>query len=107
MVVSNAKYEFIFADIGTNGRVSDAGVSANCKLKELFDGNNFHLPDLHPSKYLTEAPICAVRRRCLSADTLHDETLSIPKSKRPTKNLFLSTVKSTTSDYKCVWHINK
>jgi hypothetical protein len=31
---ANAKYEFIYCDIGTNGRISDGGVIENTKLYE-------------------------------------------------------------------------
>lgn len=34
MTIANANYEFIYYDVGTNGRVSDGGVIANTKFFE-------------------------------------------------------------------------
>jgi len=34
MALVNSKYEFVYVDVGTNGRVSDGGVWNKCKLKQ-------------------------------------------------------------------------
>ena len=40
----NANYEFMFADIGTNGRVSDGGVWRNCKLRDIMETQTSGVP---------------------------------------------------------------
>ena len=45
MAVANANYEFIYIDVGANGRVSDGGVWGNCTLSKCLDEeNNAGLP---------------------------------------------------------------
>ena len=39
MAVVNANYEFISADVGTNGRVSDGGVFSNSSFGAAFKQN--------------------------------------------------------------------
>jgi hypothetical protein len=36
MAVVNANYEFLYCDIGTNGRISDGGVIENTKFHEYL-----------------------------------------------------------------------
>ena len=45
LAVSNSKYEFTYVDIGTNGRVSDAGVWANSGLKHFFESGPAQLTE--------------------------------------------------------------
>lgn len=45
MAVVNANYEFITVEVGINGRASDAGVFAQCKLKYLYDEGLLYLPE--------------------------------------------------------------
>lgn len=45
MAIVNAKYEFMMADSGTNGRVSDGGVIHNTKFWELLQRNLLNIPD--------------------------------------------------------------
>ena len=40
MAVANAKYVFIYVDIGCNCRASDGGVWGNCTLSSAFEENN-------------------------------------------------------------------
>ncbi|CAL4065914.1 unnamed protein product, partial [Meganyctiphanes norvegica] len=48
MAVVNAEYEFVFVDVGANGRVHDGGVFANTAFaKKLYD-NTLNLPDASP-----------------------------------------------------------
>uniref|UniRef100_A0A1Y1LDP2 DDE Tnp4 domain-containing protein n=1 Tax=Photinus pyralis TaxID=7054 RepID=A0A1Y1LDP2_PHOPY len=44
MAISNANYEFIMCDIGTNGRVSDGGVIRNTTFYELLVANKLKIP---------------------------------------------------------------
>lgn len=44
MAVADANYEFIYVDVGTNGRVSDGGVWGNCKLFHSLNDNTAGLP---------------------------------------------------------------
>src|SRR5688572_9634119 len=44
LAVVNANYEFIFVDVGTNGRVSDGGVFAQSKLGKAISKNKLPLP---------------------------------------------------------------
>lgn len=44
MAVANANYEFIYVDVGANGRISDGGVWNNCSLAKRLEGNEAELP---------------------------------------------------------------
>jgi hypothetical protein len=44
LAIANSKYEFIYCDIGTNGRISDEGVAENTKFYEKFVGGYLQLP---------------------------------------------------------------
>ena len=44
MAVVDAKYEFIYVDVGTNGRISDGGVWEGCSLKESLERQDIGLP---------------------------------------------------------------
>lgn len=44
MAVVNANYEFMYVDVGTNGRVSDGGVWANSSLCARLQEGTFGLP---------------------------------------------------------------
>ena len=39
MAVANSNYEFIYVDVGRNGRASDGGVWGNCSLAALISEN--------------------------------------------------------------------
>lgn len=47
MAIANANYEFIMVDIGSNGRVSDAGVFSNTLFYKNFKENKLKIPDSH------------------------------------------------------------
>lgn len=40
MAMTDANYRFLFVDIGCNGRVGDAGLYEQCKLKSFMENNN-------------------------------------------------------------------
>jgi len=42
--IANANYEFLYCDIGTNGRVSDGGVIENTKFYEKLLHEELNLP---------------------------------------------------------------
>jgi hypothetical protein len=44
MAVVNANYEFLYCDIGTNGRISDGGVIENTKFYEYLVNDRLELP---------------------------------------------------------------
>ena len=44
MGVANANYELIYADVGTNGRVSDGGVWSECSLRKNLISGSIKLP---------------------------------------------------------------
>ncbi|CAH2015323.1 unnamed protein product [Acanthoscelides obtectus] len=44
MGIENANYEFIYCDVGTNGRVSDGGVIENTKFMKYLAANKLNLP---------------------------------------------------------------
>lgn len=44
MGIANANYEFIYCDVGTNGRVSDGGVIENTKFMKHLAANKLNLP---------------------------------------------------------------
>ena len=44
MAVTDSNYKFIYVDVGTNERVSDGGVWANCSLSTLLKEGRANLP---------------------------------------------------------------
>lgn len=44
MAIVNAKYQFMYIDIGVNGRISDGGVLQNTKFFEKLDNSDLHIP---------------------------------------------------------------
>lgn len=48
MALVNSKYQFIFADIGGQGRISDGGIFRNTVLWEKICNNSLNLPSPHP-----------------------------------------------------------
>jgi hypothetical protein len=44
LATANAKYEFIYGDVGINGRISDGGVIENTTLYEKLSGGHTQLP---------------------------------------------------------------
>ena len=44
MGICNANYEFIYVDVGKNGRVSDSGVWANSTIRSEIESGNIALP---------------------------------------------------------------
>lgn len=45
MAIANANYEFIYCDIGTNGRISDGGVTENTRFMQNLKANKLNLPE--------------------------------------------------------------
>lgn len=45
MAVADADYNFIFVDIGCQGRISDGGVFKNCELYKKMEKGNLNLPE--------------------------------------------------------------
>ena len=45
MAVVDARYEFLYVDVGTNGRVSDGGVWKGCSLKTAIERKILELPE--------------------------------------------------------------
>ena len=43
MALVDADYEFIYVDIGCNGRISDGGVFRNCSLSKEIEHNNLNI----------------------------------------------------------------
>lgn len=48
LALVDATYNFIYVDVGCQGRISDGGVFNNTAFKEQLDGNSLHLPPPHP-----------------------------------------------------------
>ena len=46
LAIANANYEIIYANIGSNGRVSDGGVWANCDLQQRLESGTAGVPGL-------------------------------------------------------------
>ena len=42
------EYEFLYVDVGINGRNSDGGIWANCPLKFALESNAVNIPDPTP-----------------------------------------------------------
>lgn len=45
MAVADADYNFIFVDIGCQGRISDGGVFKNCELYKKIENTNLNAPE--------------------------------------------------------------
>ena len=50
MALVDAKYRFLYCNIGVNGRISDGGVYRRCNLSELVDDpqNPLSIPNKKP-----------------------------------------------------------
>lgn len=48
MAVVDADLKFIYVDVGTNGRISDGGIWANCSLRKRLEAGSMNLPDPAP-----------------------------------------------------------
>ena len=48
MAIAGPDYECIYADIGTNGRVNDAGVWNKCSISTAIDDNTLSIPSPRP-----------------------------------------------------------
>lgn len=44
MAIVNAKYQFMYIDVGMNGRMSDGGVLQNTKFFEKLENGELHIP---------------------------------------------------------------
>ncbi|CAH1992807.1 unnamed protein product [Acanthoscelides obtectus] len=57
LAIANLNDEFIYVDIGTNGRISDGGVLRKTKFFQRFASNSVNLPSPRkPSGHLEELP---------------------------------------------------
>ena len=48
MAVVDASYNFIFADVGCQGRISDSGVFSNTEFCKLLNSKSLSLPNPAP-----------------------------------------------------------
>ncbi|CAH1992747.1 unnamed protein product [Acanthoscelides obtectus] len=48
MALVDAKYKFLYVDVGCNGRISDGGMYANCSLSRAFENNMLNMPKPRP-----------------------------------------------------------
>ena len=48
MAIASPKYQCLYADVGTNGRVSDGGVWNNCGLLNSLENSSLELPNPRP-----------------------------------------------------------
>ena len=58
MACVSANYEFIYVDVGCEGRQSDGGIWRNCVMKKKLDKGKLHLPsarNLPGSEYCTKS----------------------------------------------------
>ncbi|GBN79263.1 hypothetical protein AVEN_87622-1 [Araneus ventricosus] len=61
MALVGADLKFLFVDVGTNGRISDGGVWAKCKLKSALEKNKIKIPKANfLSGTLTKVPYVIV-----------------------------------------------
>ena len=44
LALVDARYRFLFADVGTNGRISDGGVWSKCALRHQIESGQIELP---------------------------------------------------------------
>jgi len=57
MAAANSNYEFIFADVGVNGRVSDGGVISHTKFGKMMDKQDIAVP---PPKEICENDVIPI-----------------------------------------------
>ena len=62
MAVVDANYEFIYVDVGCNGRVSDGGVWGNSTLSKRLEAKTAGVPQQHNAREPQSPAICASRR---------------------------------------------
>ena len=54
MAVANAHYEFLYVEIGTNGRVSDGGVFSKTSFNKALTNKKLNIPDPSPLTFGSE-----------------------------------------------------
>ena len=54
LALVDAEYNFLYVDVGCNGRVSDAGVYNKSSLCSAIENNSIHLPE---DEYLSNSDI--------------------------------------------------
>ena len=54
MAVAEPNYEVVYADVGTNGRISDGGVWNKSSLMKSMENGTQHSPDPKPLPFSTE-----------------------------------------------------
>ena len=61
MALVNHRYEFVYVDVGSEGRMADGGVWRECSLRKEISKNKAHLPDPSPlPRTDIVAPYCIV-----------------------------------------------
>lgn len=45
LALVDAKYNFLYVNVGSQGRISDGGVFNNCELKKKIDNNSLNIPE--------------------------------------------------------------
>lgn len=101
LALVDAHYRFIYADVGANGRVSDAAAWQNCGLKQRLETGQIRLPPPKPPA-LSESLLPYV----YVADDAFPLTTNImkPYSHRTVlrgTNIFLQIIQSKTYCRKC------
>ncbi|RYE14093.1 MAG: hypothetical protein EOP45_20170 [Sphingobacteriaceae bacterium] len=48
MAICDGNYEFIYVDVGSNGRISDGGVFNKCSFVKAMENGSLHLPEVQP-----------------------------------------------------------
>lgn len=98
----DANYNFIYANVGCQGRISDGGVLNSTFFKKCLEDNLMHLPSPRPLP-LTSNPIPYV----FVGDEAFKLTLNVMKpfsglhNKRTKKRIFKQGAKSFRT---CIWN---
>lgn len=76
MAIVNAKYQFMYIDVGMNGRHSDGGVLQNTVFFEKLENEELNIPSSETLSNKQKFAICICGRRCVSITSRHDKIVS-------------------------------
>ena len=48
MAIAGPNYECLYADVGSNGRMNDAGIWNKSNLRGMIESKLLHIPNLRP-----------------------------------------------------------
>ena len=106
MALVDADYQFIYVDVGYNGRISDGGVFQNCNLSKAIEENALNIPLRRQIMGEIELPYVIVPDDAfpLKENIMNYSFQAIPREKQ-IFNYRLSRARRTVE--KCIWNISE